>query len=62
MTANELASLMNVPVNEVIKTCLDLGLFVSINQRIDAETISIISSEFGYTVEFSEEELNDEVQ
>lgn len=62
LTANELASLMNVPVNEVIKTCLDLGLFVSINQRIDAETISIISSEFGYTVEFSEEELNDEVQ
>lgn len=57
VTANELASLMNVPVNEVIKTCLDLGLFVSINQRIDAETISIIASEFGYEVAFSEEEI-----
>jgi len=44
-------------VNEVIKTCLDLGLFVSINQRIDAETISIIASEFGYEVAFSEEEI-----
>lgn len=60
VTANELATLMNVPVNEVIKTCLDLGLFVSINQRIDAETISIIASEFGYEVDFSEEETFEE--
>lgn len=50
--ASELANLMNVNVNEVIATCMNLGLFVSINQRLDAETITIVASEFGYDVEF----------
>jgi len=52
VTANELASMMNVSVTQVISTCMSLGLFVSINQRMDAETLSIIADEFGYKVEF----------
>ncbi|HTH54548.1 MAG TPA: translation initiation factor IF-2 [Cyclobacteriaceae bacterium] len=58
ISANDLASLMNVSVNDVISTCMGLGMFVSINQRLDAEAITIISDEFGYDVQFttSEEE------
>lgn len=52
VTANELANLMDVPVNQIISTCLSLGLFVSINQRLDAETIVVVADEFGYTVKF----------
>lgn len=52
VSAAELATLMNVSVNEVISTCMNLGLFVSINQRLDAETISIVADEFGFEVEF----------
>lgn len=52
LTANELANLMGVQVTDVIKTCLGLGLFVSINQRLDAETITIVADEFGYDVKF----------
>ncbi|GIV44690.1 MAG: translation initiation factor IF-2 [Bacteroidia bacterium] len=60
LTANELASLMNVPVNEVIAKCMQLGLFVSINQRIDADVIALIAEEFGFKVEFisAEEKLD----
>lgn len=52
VTANELAILMDVPVNAIIETCLNLGYFVSINQRLDAELISIVAEEFGYKVNF----------
>jgi translation initiation factor IF-2 len=52
VTANELANMMDVPVNQIISTCLTLGLFVSINQRLDAETLSLVAEEFGYTVDF----------
>ncbi len=52
ITANELATLMNVPVNQIIKTCMDVGLFVAINQRLGAETIALLTEEFGYQVEF----------
>ncbi|MGD0710164.1 MAG: translation initiation factor IF-2 [Bacteroidales bacterium] len=52
VTANELATMMNVSVTQIISTCMNLGLFVSINQRMDAETLSIIAEEFGYKVEF----------
>ena len=52
VSANELASMMNVPVNNIISTCMNLGIFVSINQRLNAETISIVAEEFGYTVDF----------
>ena len=53
ISANDLASLMNVSVNDVISTCLGLGMFVSINQRLDAEAITVISDEFGFDVQFS---------
>ncbi len=52
VSANELANLMNVSVVEIISTCMSLGLVVSINQRLDAETITIVADEFGYEVEF----------
>ena len=52
ISANDLASMMNVSVNEVISTCMNLGMFVSINQRLDAEAITVISDEFGYDVQF----------
>ncbi len=52
VTANELANLMDVPVTQVIGTCMSLGMFVSINQRLDAETLTIVADEFGYQVEF----------
>jgi translation initiation factor IF-2 len=66
VTANELATMMDVNVNEIIATCMTLGLFVSINQRLDAETIVIVAEEFGYTVDFlnvkevEEVEMDDE--
>jgi translation initiation factor IF-2 len=53
ISANDLASLMNVSVNEVISTCMSLGMFVSINQRLDAEAITVIADEFGYDVQFT---------
>lgn len=52
VTANELATMMNISVNQVIATCMSLGLMVSINQRLDAETINIVAEEFGYTTEY----------
>jgi translation initiation factor IF-2 len=60
ISANDLASMMGVTVNEVISTCMSLGMFVSINQRLDAESITIISDEFGYDVEFQNEDDSDE--
>jgi translation initiation factor IF-2 len=53
ISANDLASLMNVSVNDVISTCMGLGMFVSINQRLDAEAITVIADEFGYDVQFT---------
>lgn len=52
VSANELANMMGVNVTEVISTCMSLGIFVSINQRLDAETITIVADEFGYDVSF----------
>ena len=52
VTANELATMMNVPVVKVIGTCMSLGMPVSINQRLDAEALSVVASEFGYTIDF----------
>lgn len=53
ISANDLASMMNVSVNDVISTCMSLGMFVSINQRLDAEAITVIADEFGYDVQFT---------
>ena len=61
ISANDLAKLMDVTANDVISKYLEIGMFVSINQRLDAETINIIAEEFGYKVEFTtsdEEEIN----
>jgi translation initiation factor IF-2 len=52
VTVNELATLMDVPVNEVIAACMSLGLFVSINQRLDAEALVLVAEEFSFKVEF----------
>ncbi|WP_106567323.1 translation initiation factor IF-2 [Cecembia rubra] len=61
ISANDLASLMDVSVNQVIATCMSLGMFVSINQRLDAEAITIIADEFGYEVEFAKPDEEIEV-
>ena len=62
ISASDLASLMDVSVNEVISTCMSLGMFVSINQRLDAEAITVIADEFGFEVSFvsAEEEIDAE--
>jgi translation initiation factor IF-2 len=52
VTASELATMMDVTVNQVIATCMNIGLMVSINQRLDAETINIVAEEFGFTTEY----------
>ena len=52
MTVSELATMMDVPVTEVITACMNLGLMVSINQRLDAEALVIVAEEFGFKVEF----------
>ncbi len=59
VTANELATMMNLPVNKVIAACMSLGMFVSINQRLDAEMLSVVAEEFGFEVEFVSAELQD---
>jgi len=53
ISASDLASLMNVGINEVISKCLGLGMFVSINQRLDAESITVIADEFGFDIDFT---------
>ena len=57
VSANDLANMMDVKVNEIIATCMSLGLFVSINQRLDAETLVIVAEEFGYEVKFVDAEV-----
>ena len=53
VTANELATMMNIPVTKVISTCMSLGMFVSINQRLDAEILQVVAEEFGFKIEFT---------
>ncbi|MBQ0143425.1 MAG: translation initiation factor IF-2 [Prevotellaceae bacterium] len=62
VTANDLAIMMNVSVTEVISTCMSLGLMVSINQRLDAETINIVAEEFGYETNYVSEEVTHAIQ
>ncbi len=57
VTANELASMMDVPVNKVIGTCMSIGIMVSINQRLDAETIDMVAEEFGFQTEYVSAEV-----
>ncbi len=62
VTANELATMMNVPVTQIISTCMAVGRFVSINQRLDAETISFIADEFGFQINFASADVVDTLQ
>ncbi|MCQ2170583.1 MAG: translation initiation factor IF-2 [Bacteroidales bacterium] len=61
VTANDLATMMNIPVIKIIGACMSLGLMVSINQRLDAETIVLVAEEFGFKVEFVGAELTNEI-
>ncbi len=58
VTVSELATMMNVPVNKVIGTCMSIGIMVSINQRLDAETINLVAEEFGFTTEYVSAEVS----
>ena len=62
VTVSELSKLMGVTVNEIISTCMSLGLFVSINQRLDAEVLTIVAEEFGFKTEFVSTEVQETVQ
>jgi translation initiation factor IF-2 len=62
ITANDLAILMNVSVTQIISTCMSIGLFVSINQRLDAETIALLTEEFGYEVEFVGMDIDESIK
>ncbi len=62
VTVNELATMMEVPVTKIIATCMSLGLFVSINQRLDAETMSVVADEFGYKVEFVSVDIQEAIE
>ena len=62
VTVNELATMMNIPVTRVIGACMNLGLMVSINQRLDAEALVLVAEEFGFAVEFVTAELKDSIE
>ena len=62
VSANQLAQMMNVSVTQIISTCMSLGLFVSINQRLDAETLAIVAEEFGYKTEFVSVEVQEAIE
>ena len=61
VTANDLATMMNVSVVQVIQTCMSIGIMVSINQRLDAETINLVADEFGFETEYISEEVEQEL-
>jgi len=62
VSVNEMSIMMDVPVNKLIATCMSLGLFVSINQRLDAETMALVADEYGFTVEFVSAEVLSEIE
>ena len=62
VTASELASMMEVPVTDIIKACFSLGMMVSINQRLDAETLAVIAEEYGFKVEFVGADVQQDMQ
>jgi len=62
VTVGEIATMMDVPITKVIGTCMSLGIMVTMNQRLDAETLTIVADEFGYDVEFTTTELEDAIQ
>ncbi|MDG1219161.1 MAG: translation initiation factor IF-2, partial [Flavobacteriaceae bacterium] len=62
VTASEVATMMNVSVTEIISACMTLGMMVTMNQRLDAETLSIVAEEFGYSVEFVTADIEDSIE
>lgn len=62
VTVSELANMMNVSVNEIISACMSLGMMVTMNQRLDGETLSIVAEEFGYTVEFVSADVTEAIE
>ena len=62
VTANEVATMMNVPVTQIISACMSLGMMVTMNQRLDAETLSIVADEFGYKVEFVTADIEEAIE
>jgi translation initiation factor IF-2 len=62
VTVSEVATMMNVPVTQVISACMSLGMMVTMNQRLDAETLTIVADEFGYQVEFVTADIEEAIQ
>ena len=62
VTANDLASMMDVPVTDIISTCMSIGMMVSINQRLDAETLNIVADEFGFKTEYVSAEVSEAIK
>ncbi|NLB87251.1 MAG: translation initiation factor IF-2 [Bacteroidales bacterium] len=62
VSVSEMSAMMDVPVNKLIATCMSLGLFVSINQRLDAETMALVADEYGFSVEFVSAEVLNEIE
>ncbi len=62
VTASEVATMMNVPVTDIISACMSLGMMVTMNQRLDAETLSIVAEEFGYQVEFVTADIEEAIE
>ncbi|MCB0446041.1 MAG: translation initiation factor IF-2, partial [Gelidibacter sp.] len=62
VTASEVATMMDVPVTQIISACMSLGMMVTMNQRLDAETLSVVADEFGYEVEFVTSDLEDNIE
>lgn len=61
ISANDLSSMMDIPATQIISTCMSVGLFISLNQRLDAETIQLIAGEFGYEVQFVSAEIQEAI-
>src|SRR5690606_6326561 len=61
VTVGEVATMMNVPITQVIGTCMSLGIMVTMNQRLDAETLTIVADEFGYEVEFTTADIEETI-
>ncbi|MDR0941608.1 MAG: translation initiation factor IF-2 [Bacteroidales bacterium] len=62
VSANDLSIMMNIPATDIIKTCMDVGLFIALNQRLDAETIRLITGEFGFEVEFVTADIQEAIE
>ena len=62
VSANDLSIMMNIPATDIIKTCMDVGLFIALNQRLDAETIHLIAGEFGFEVQFVTADIQEAIE